>query len=133
MLLARISLALTAFAFAGFGMMLLMWPDAISLVGVELTSPAARVEIRGFYGGLELGLAVFFAVAAWRREWFRPALVAQIASLGGLVIGRLIGIVTDGTDDAFIYLLMMMEAAGCLIGVMALWQLRGVGSTWPSA
>jgi hypothetical protein len=83
--LARLSLGLTAAAFGGFGAWLLVKPDALGKVGVEVPTPAARAEIRAFYGGLELGMAAFFAAAAARPTWFEPALILQSATLGGLV------------------------------------------------
>lgn len=55
--LARLSLGITAGALAGFGTWLLLRPQALSRVGVELPSPTARAEIGAFYGGLEIGLA----------------------------------------------------------------------------
>ncbi|MCO5168882.1 MAG: DUF4345 domain-containing protein [Planctomycetes bacterium] len=125
MTLARCSLALTAVAFAAFGLWLLVAPQALGQVGVELPTPAARAEIRAFYGGLELGLAAFFAVAAARPAWFAPGLLAQALGLGGVVLGRLTGVVVDGATDPLLLALMGAEAAGCALGVVALVRLRG--------
>jgi hypothetical protein len=120
--LARLSLGLTAAAFGGFGTWLLFRPQALSAVGIELPTPAARAEIRAFYGGLELGMALFFAAAAQRPEWHRPALIAQAASLGGSALGRVFSMGTDPTTNPLIRLLTILESAGCAMGLAALAQ-----------
>lgn len=126
-LLARVSLMLTALAFGGFGVLFLAWPETISVIGIELTTGAARAEVRTFYGGLELGFALFFAIAAARRSWFVPALIAQVAALGGAAAGRVIGLLIDGTELPLLYLLLAMESAGALVGALALLKLRRAG------
>src|SRR3954465_15395605 len=100
--LPRVSLRLAALAFAGFGVALLVRPALLGALGIELGRPAAVTEIRAFYGGLELGLAGFFAAASTRDEWLRPALFAQAASLGGIVLARMIGLALDGSAEPLI-------------------------------
>lgn len=132
MLLARVSLTLSAFAFAAFGTWLLLVPHAISLVGVQLTHPAAVAEIRSFYGGLELGVALFFVLAISRPSWWIPSLVVQSAALGGAAIGRVLGILVDGAGGNLIFALAAAETAGCLLGLIAWLRLRALpdsGST----
>lgn len=131
MTLARLSLVLSALVFGGFGAWLLVDPQALSALGIVLTTPSARTEIRGFYGGLELGLAGFFALAALRPAWFRPALVVQVCALGGVAAGRLVGFALDGRPDALLLALLAAEIAGTGLGLIALRRLR-VGAA-PSA
>jgi hypothetical protein len=122
--LARFSLALTALVFGGFGLTLLVFPTVLTGAGVALTTAEARAEIRAFYGGLELGLAHFFALAALRPGWFRPGLVAQAASLGGAALGRALGMIVDGAFTPMMLLLFAAEGAGSLLGLWALSRLR---------
>ncbi|HYE96439.1 MAG TPA: DUF4345 family protein [Rubricoccaceae bacterium] len=125
MRMAPLSLGLAALAFAGFGAWLLVDPAALSVLGIELTRPTATTEIRAFYGGLELGLAAFFARAATRVEWFRPALLAQALALGGIVLGRVVGFVVDGSAAPLILAFAALEAAGAVLAALALRQLTG--------
>jgi hypothetical protein len=118
--LARFSLALTAAAFGGFGTWLLVKPDALGKVGVEVPTPAARAEIRAFYGGLELGMAAFFAAAAARPSWFEPALILQSATLGGSALGRVFSLRTDPGDAPLIRVLAALEAVAAIGGLVAL-------------
>lgn len=120
MRLARASLFITALVFGGFGIALLVMPSLMEVVQVRIVGPEGAVEIRAFYGGLELGLACFFATAAMRADWLRPGLFLQIAALGGVVLGRVVGLVVDAEVGAQIYFFMSLEAAGAMFGAVAL-------------
>ena len=122
--LPRLSLRLAALALAGFGVALLVRPALMGTLGIELGRPAAATEIRAFYGGLELGLALFFALASTRDAWLRPALFAQAASLGGIVLARLIGMALDGSAEPLILLFAAVEGTGAVLGALALRGLR---------
>lgn len=127
--LPRLSLRLTALAFAGFGVALLARPALIAALGIEFGNPTAVTEIRAFYGGLELGLALFFALASTREAWLRPALFAQAAALGGTALARLIGIVLDGSAGPYLVLFGALEGVGALLAVLALRTLDGAAKS----
>lgn len=120
---ARVALILGALGLAAFGIALLIAPALLGVVGIELPTPAARTEIRAFYGGLEIGLAIFLAAAARRDDWLRPALFAQAAVLGGIVIARLLGVLIDGSAEPMIFLFAAIEGAGAILGFVALRRL----------
>ena len=123
--LARVSLVLTALVFFGFGALFALRPDAIGTMGVVTESITARIEIRAYYGGLGLGLGIFFALAAARRGWHLPALVAQIGSLGGLAAGRVLGMSLEGSAPIAMVLFAAVELAGVGLGLVALMALLG--------
>jgi hypothetical protein len=120
--LVTLSLYLSALAFGGFGTWLLLWPEAMGALGLDLTTPAAVTEIRAFYGGLELGCAGFFLVAARRPAWHTPGLMLQATSLGGAALARLGGVMVDGTREPIVFGLMAAEAVGASIAVWLLWR-----------
>ncbi|HEU4562308.1 MAG TPA: DUF4345 family protein [Longimicrobium sp.] len=121
---ATVSLLLAALGLIAFGATLLVKPSLLGLVGVELARPAAATEIRAFYGGLELGLAAFFIAAAMHGgAWLRPALFAQTAAFGGIVLARLIGILVDGSAEPMILVFLALEGAGAVLGAIALRRL----------
>lgn len=125
MTFARVSLVFTAAAFGGFGVWLTVDPAALSAVDVGVGSATARTEIRAFYGGLELGLAAFFALAATRPRWFEAGLTAQLLGLGGAGLMRGLSAVLDGGASAFMGSLVAAELVGGAIGGVALLKLRG--------
>jgi hypothetical protein len=100
----------TAIGFAGFGLALLIFPNLIGMVGVKELTNSGLVEIRAMYGGLQLGLALFFLLAINRPRWVRPALILHICVVGGLAIGRIFGlVVTNWAAKPLVYLLLAAE------------------------
>lgn len=123
--LARASLGIAALTFLGFGAWFLLRPGAIDGMGVLLGSSAARTEIRAMYGGLEVGLGVFFGISALRTSWLRPALFGQMTTLGGLAAGRIVGMVAEGVIDPSILLFTALELAGAALALVATLALLG--------
>ena len=72
------------------------------------------------YGGLELGFGAFFAVAAAKPEWSRPALLAQTLGLGALAASRLAGILGDHPRGALMKLPFVAESSAAVLGAIAL-------------
>ena len=124
MSLARLSLGLTALAFAVFGSLFLVSPTTLVRIGVLLTLPNAVAEIRAFYGGLELGIAAFFVLAFQRPAWYVPALMLQALALGATAVARIVGIIVDGGTTEIMLALAAAEAAGCVLAIVALSRLR---------
>src|SRR5262245_30088708 len=74
---ARVFLAVMAAVLACYAFVSLARPDLFGrLVDWDYRGPNAHVEVRAFYGGLELGLALFFGWAALHPPVVRTALVA---------------------------------------------------------
>ncbi|MBA3916131.1 MAG: DUF4345 domain-containing protein [Acidobacteriales bacterium] len=120
MSLTRLSLALTAAAFTGFGVACFARPrQMLAKIDVAPTSDTGITEIRAMYGGMELGLGAFFAYCATQDSLAKPALLAQITSLGGLALARLWSILED--DPGWVmYPLFVAEAGATVLGVAAL-------------
>ena len=114
---AGINFLVNAVIFAGFGLLLLIDPTQLKSMGVELPTATALSEIRGFYGGTQLGLAAMFATAATRLTWARPILFAQFTILTGMAIGRFAGILVDGFDNPAMLGFALAEVFGAGVAV----------------
>ena len=116
--LDRKSLLFTASMFAGFGVASLVAPRfVVSKVDLEPVSATGDAEVRAMYGGLELGLAGFFAYAASRPELIRPALLAQSLALGGVAAGRATGLIVD-RPRWMMYGFGVLEAGTAILGAV---------------
>ncbi len=123
MQLPVISLALTSIIFGVFGMLFLINPNAVSLAGLEIVDPAGLAEVSGFYGGFEIGMAIFFALSVYRKLWFKPALAVQCLALGGMAFGRIVAIILYGAVDVFQFYLITAEIFGMTLGLVAIYTL----------
>ena len=80
----------------------------------------ARTDVRATYGGLELGFGILLVLCALRREWIRPGLWALALSTGGFAIGRLTGLLVEGTINNFMLVFLVIEIVVTLLAVFVL-------------
>ena len=98
---ARIFLGVMAGILVCYAVPFLFSPQLLgSLVQLEFREPNAYVEIRAFYGGLELGLALFFAWAAASPRLVAPALTGFTLFFGCAGLARWWGVWSFGAADA---------------------------------
>jgi len=116
----RIYLVLSALIWAGFGVVMLVNPD-LTGVGLEVANPDGRIEIRGFYGGLELGIAAFLFWAAKATARHRAGLMAATLIIGCLAAGRVVGIAIEGGTSAMMMTFLSLEVVAAVWGS---WLLR---------
>ena len=95
-------LILAGLGFLGFGAWLAVDPVG-GLAGVDIagTAPAGVVELRAFYGGLELGLGLFLLCCAAKPEWRTPGLWLVLLSNLAIGLTRLYGIGDSGIFTTF--------------------------------
>ncbi len=113
-----IALLITAAVYAGFAIWLGTTPRALlTAFGIETSTPAMLTEIRAFYGGIEMGIAVVMLVLWRRRELFAALLVGGLP-LAGSAIGRCYGQLADGFSAMHLCFASIeaIGAAVCLAG-----------------
>ena len=116
----KVAIFITAASWAGFAVWLGTHPGALlPAFGVEASTPQMLTEVRAFYGGVELAIAVTM-ILLWRRgEVFASLLVGGLPLLGS-ASGRCIGLLVDGFSKvhAGFALLELFGAAICLVAAM---------------
>lgn len=118
MIISRVLLVLLGLMFLGFGLAFLIRPVAVAgWVDIRAESATARTELRAFYGGLEVGLAVFlFAGAAVGGAWLKPALAMGLLASAGPVAGRLTAWAIEGRLERVMLHILLVEI---LLAVLA--------------
>ncbi len=87
--LSRLLLFTIGLGFLGFGGWLAVSPQtALEPLGIH-ASEVGWIELRAFYGGLELGLATFLFMAVWRDDWRRAGLWVALLGNAGIGLTRL--------------------------------------------
>lgn len=125
MLFARIVLLIQIAALVLLGLAYFIRPEEMaSFSGALLMSTAAVTEVRAFYGGLQLGLAAFLAMALLRLDLLRPALTLLVLLYSALAVARIGGLWLDGgaqqTFNLYALLLELVSAG------LTWWALRGI-------
>lgn len=123
MLPVRLFLFVQIVLLAGFGLAYFIRPqETANLSGMLLMEPAAVTDVRAYYGGLQLGLAVWLGLALLRGDLLRPALMLLVLLYASLFLGRLGGLFLDGgAQQTFNLYAMLVELVSALL---AFWLLR---------
>ncbi len=130
MSLPRLSLVLAGLVFAGLGAYFLLQPgQVVRLLGLPNPPAVLRAELTAVYGGLQLGLGVFFLVAASRGRWVLPALAAQAFVFAGLAFGRIVGAIAQGESGRYFPVLLPVELVGLLLGLLGYRRARHLMAT----
>jgi hypothetical protein len=118
---ARATLLAGSLAFGGPGLGFLLAPDGFAArVDLTLGSVTARADVRAVMGGLELAIGALLAWSAIAPDRWRAGLALLIATLGGLVLGRITSLARDGAPGALGWLLFAVELALLAAAVLAL-------------
>ena len=119
MIFSRTVLILAAPMFGLFGVWLMFAPEKLSeWVGIESQSPAAMTELRAFYGGLEVGLAVFFLIAGLRTRLVASGCLALAIAMLGIAVARVLGLVLDGSGSTQVYMFLGSEVLFVVLGFL---------------
>lgn len=122
-MLPKVALWINAVVFLGLGVWLIIDPvGGLSGVDVTARSPAGVTELRAMYGGLELGLGAFGALAALRPAWRVSALWAFTLAVGGLGAVRGLNSLLTAGHSSMLWTLFATEMVGTLMNVAALRQ-----------
>lgn len=125
MLFARIVLSIQIAALLVLGLAYFIRPEEMaSFSGALLMGSAAVTEVRAYYGGLQLGLAAYLAMALLRQDLLRPALLLLVLLYSSLVLARIAGLWLDGgAQQTFNLYALLLEVASA---GLAWWALRGL-------
>ncbi|MCQ4262210.1 DUF4345 domain-containing protein [Stutzerimonas stutzeri] len=96
---ARFVLLVQALVMASLSLAYWLRPyEMANLNGMLLMEGASVSHMRVYYGGLQLGLALFLIWAARAPERARPALMMLMITMSALVLGRLVSLWLDGGE-----------------------------------
>lgn len=84
-----IYLAFNAVLYAAFALWCAIAPQqTANFLGLTPANPAGESEYLAVYGGLQAGLAVFYALAVFLPEHRKAALLLSLTMYGGIVLLR---------------------------------------------
>ena len=113
-----VAIFITAASWAGFAVWLGTIPGALlPAFGVDGTTPQMLTEVRAFYGGVEMAIAVAM-ILLWKRGHLFASLLVGGLPLLGSASGRCIGLLIDGFSSMHLgfAILELVGAAFCLAG-----------------
>ena len=129
MSLVRAYLLVIGLLLVAFGVAFLIAPVPMAaLGGLDLPTPLALIEVRGFYGGQLVGIGAFILLGVSRPRFVVPALLLIVFSLGGTAVGRILGIAATGSLPPMIVGALMLEVAGSVVALLLTNRAQEVGA-----
>ncbi len=117
----------TAISWAGFAIWLGLSPSALlPAFGVEESTPQMLTEVRAFYGGVEMAIAVAMLVFWLRGDLFASLMIGGLP-LFGAAICRSLGLLLDGFSNLHA-MFAGFEFLGFTFCVAGMWSLKKVSS-----
>lgn len=118
--MVRTYLIMAALAWTPYGLYLLFAPEALEgIAGVAAMHGAGTTELRAMYGGLQVAIGLLYVGALVRERFVVPVLNFTVVLCGGLLTGRVIGVLSEaGALDAYNMGSLSFEAA---LGASAAW------------
>lgn len=102
--------ALNAVLYLLFGAWCVMKPEYTSTaIGFSLIGDQGFAEYMAVYGGLQIGIGVFYAAAFLTLAMQPAALLFSVCLYGGLVLARSIAILTHGNSIGFGWYYFVLE------------------------
>ena len=111
---------LNAALFVVFGIGFIVAPALLSqlITGATPGTTSALIDLRATYGGMALGIGLFWGYCARRPGTLRIGLLSSLLVLVGIALGRLVGMIVDGSPNTFMFVLLAAELL--FIGLVAL-------------
>lgn len=111
-------IGITAAIWAGFAIWLGVNPGVLlPAFGVNAMTPEMLTEVRAFYGGMEMAIAVAMVALWWRGDLFASLVIGGLPLLGA-ASGRIVGLFIDGYSTLHVgfALLELIGAVFCWVG-----------------
>ena len=119
--LARFALVVAGGVLLFVGLRGLVTPRTfLAPVGLRPVGAPAMSEMRASVGGKDVGMAIFFLCAAATPRLHVAGLVAVVAYMGGLTVGRLASAVVDGVPNVLVASFFLAEVSAATLALAAL-------------
>jgi Domain of unknown function (DUF4345) len=123
MQLAKFSIFISILIYLIIGLWCLAAPiQTSSGIDIQLPTPTAIIDFRATYGGLLVGIGIFFIVCL-KEAYLKIGLILQALSLGGLAFGRIVGIILDGMPRPLLIYFLVAEIAAVILAMFAFQRL----------
>ena len=116
---SRMLLSVNAILFVLFGVGFIFTPTSLALwiTGSIPGTSSAMIDLRATYGGLALGIGIFWAVCAGNGS-HHIGLLSAFLVLASVAFGRIIGMLLDGSPNLLMYLLLAAEVIFAALSLM---------------
>lgn len=93
------------------------------MVGLGPIAPGGTTEIRAFYGGLEIGIGLYWILTAIKPAITRAGLYSMVFVWGAVALTRGIGVLLDSSASSTMLGALGLETVATVLAIIALKRL----------
>jgi hypothetical protein len=113
----------SAVVFALIGLYFLLMPErATAAIGVEMTNATGHTDIMATYGGMMLGMAVFYTWVALNPARYEAGLWSVLVVYAGLALGRTWAIVGGQRPGIMMWSFLSLEVTAAALAALILFR-----------
>lgn len=117
--IVQIYLIFIGILFISFGFSYLFFPaEMIALSGMEIPTATAKADVWAIYTGIQIGFGLYLLLCSRNLELYKAGLLSIVFILGGVAIGRTLGVLKFEAYDIYSLSAFAFEWAGTFV---ALW------------
>ncbi|MEM7038783.1 MAG: DUF4345 domain-containing protein [Bacteroidota bacterium] len=114
-------------AFLLFGLGFVFFPETLSLYLTDSApaTPSGMTDMRATYGGISLGLGIVLVLMSQNPAFHSLGTKAATIIVGGMAVGRTIGMLQDGAPNEFMFINLGLEVVIVVVGLVLLMKSEG--------
>lgn len=119
---AKILIWFNAIVFFLYGIGFIFFPETLSSVITDNipSSSSGTIDMRATYGGISTGFGLLLAYTTYNKNTIKLGVWGVIMIVGGMGIGRIVGLFLDGSPNIFMYIYLIYEIIAVALGLLIL-------------
>ncbi len=118
----KIFIFLNIIVFLFYGLGFIFFPEALILYVTDSipSTTSGLIDIRATYGGMSVGFAILLFLISKNKQWYSLGTMASVLIVGGMALGRIVGIILDNSPNNLMYIYLILEVVVVSIGLFLL-------------
>jgi len=124
----KIFILINSVVFLLYGIGFIFFPETFSLYVTDAVpnTKSGLIDMRATYGGMSIGFAVLLLLISQDSKIFMLGVKAIILIVGGMALGRITGMIIDGSPNTLMYIYLLLEIIVVIIGLKLLMKTNKV-------
>ncbi len=118
----KVFILINSIVFLLYGLGFMFFPEPFSLFVTDTIpmTESGLIDMRATYGGMSIGFAIFLDFVRRDTNMFSIGIRAILLIIGGMALGRSVGMILDGSPNRLMYIYLLLEIIVVIIGLRLL-------------
>lgn len=118
----KIFILLNSVIFFLYGLGFIFLPETLIMYVTDTvpTTESGLIDMRATYGGMSVGFSIILVILSRNSNLNSLGVKASILMVGGMALGRIVGIFQEGNPNRIMYIFLALEIVVVLLGLLLL-------------